>query len=203
MALVVVLTAVAASRATADEVFWGFVTCIPTASAGGCTGTSSGTASWRVWNLMGGLDSPFPGSNDFNDVTLDFQYAGGALNWHWDVISPDQFVETNPFDISLLNRFSTLRLDTTLSRTVFDPLFTNFPFTKFIADSPFVSVTGTSFPPPLDILVQGQFAQNPVPEPATLMLFGLGLAGITASWRKSRRLPALSEPLPRPEQREL
>jgi len=193
-----VLIALEASRAAADEIFLGFVTCIPTIDIGasGCPAISSGTASWRVWNLMNGFDSPFPGSNDLNDVTLDFQSAGGALRSHWDVILPGQFVETSPFDISLLNQFMTLRLDATLSRTVFDPLFTDVPFTKFIADSAFVSVTGTSFPPPLDIFVQGQFAQSPVPEPATLTLLGLGLFGIRASWRAGRRFRVLSEPRP-------
>jgi hypothetical protein len=200
IASAMVLIALEAPRAAADEIFLGFVTCIPTVDvgAGGCPAIRSGTASWRVWNLMDGFDSPFPRSNDLNDVSLDFQFAGAALSSHWDVILPGQFVETAPFDISLLNQFMTLRLDATLSRTVFDPLFTNAPFTKFIADSAFVSATGTSFPPPLDFFAHGQFAQNPVPEPATLTLLGLGLFGITALWwRERRRFPALSEPRPK------
>jgi hypothetical protein len=182
---------IATPPAAADPLFVAMVTCRPL-SDGSCPEVSSGPVVWRVLNFMtlSSVDTPFPGSNDIHDVTLEFEYHGGSLEWHWDVIAPanglGQFVETDPFDASLLTSLVSLRLQATLTRTVFDPVFPGNKYLKFVAESPLISGSATSFPPPMMVFAQGEFVANPVPEPGTMALLASALAGLAASARRRR-----------------
>ena len=191
---VAVLGGMAAPPAFADQIGVAFVTCINPTSAAGCQSLTSGQVWWRVWNRFdpavgGDLANPFPGSNDLHDVRLDFDFAGGTRSWFWDVITPEgRFAETEPFDVSLIHGFIALRITATLTRTVFDPLWVSNEYLSFIADTPFLSASTNSFPPPLDLTAEGRFVLSPVPEPATLSLLVIGIAGIRgARWVRRRR----------------
>jgi hypothetical protein len=62
------------------------------------------------------------------------------------------------FDISLLSKLTNLTFTATLPMTVFDPVFRDDPYTKFIASSATVSASQSRFPPPLDVAAQGRHA---------------------------------------------
>jgi hypothetical protein len=186
----VVLVALWASPAAADELGLGFVTCI-TPDARACPEFNDGTPVWwRVVPIpLNSYASSFPGSNDLLDVSLQFDYEGGSSTYHWDLIGAN-FVETPPFDVALVKKLTSLEIDATLARTVFDPVFPFQGSPTFVADSSHVSVSQTSFPPPLDFFATGTFIPappTPVPEPTSLVLVGTGIAGVL--YRSRRRRP--------------
>ena len=173
------------SSAAADQIWVGTVTCI-TLTAPSCP-LASGLIWWRVVNTATNYDNPYPGSNDLLDINLEFRHADGTMRWHWDSVAPGAYVETEPFDASLLGSLGLLHVDAGLARTAFDPLFPDNPYLSFTAESARVSADATGFPPPLDLWAQGEFVSHPTPEPATLTLLGLGLAGIATARRRRRR----------------
>ena len=191
LAAFTIWAAVATSQAAAGQIDVAFVTCVSPFDAA-CTSLSDDTqVSWRVVNVLGQFDIPFPGSNDLRDATLDFAYQGGSSTTHWDTIPATApsgslgFVETAPFDALLVKQIDFLKFTATLPRTDFDPLFSDNPYLKFVADGPNVTVTQTEFPPPMDVNVEGQFV-TVTPEPGTLalMLAGLSASGLLAVRRR-------------------
>jgi hypothetical protein len=176
VACLAISMALSAPRAAADQVF---------VSSVGCVSTNTGDCAFRVINWLSKFESTYPGSLDLQDVTLSFQYEGGALSWHWDSILPayvaGQFVETEALDPSIVGSLISLRLDATLPRTEFFYPNSNVMFT---ADSASVSAVGTT--PYLDVYAEGQNSAV-VPEPATLTLFSLGLIGALAGRLRKRR----------------
>jgi hypothetical protein len=194
----VLLSGVAAPHAFADQINVAFVTCINPVGAVSCVDLPSGQQVWwRVLNTLAPsirqVYSPFPGSNDLLDVRLEADFAEGTRSWSWDVVGsgapPDLFVETEPFDASLVRGLVALRVTATLPRTVFDPLYADNEFLSFIADTPFVSASAGPVHGPLDVYAQGRFEiETPViPEPTTLALVGGGLALLARSRRRRRR----------------
>lgn len=143
----------------------GFVTCIPNAGSS-CLAPEATTAQWRVVNQTTSL---FPEAIDLLDASLEFTYGGGSLSYQWSTISP-LFVETSPFNTALLQTLVSLTFEATLSKTTFALQGDDF----FIANSALVSTTGTTFPPPLTLAVEG-VQVHPVPEPATVVLLATGL----------------------------
>jgi PEP-CTERM motif-containing protein len=178
----VVLTA---QPSYADKLFLGFVTCV-TETAPSCVEGSPDSARWRVVNFMSDLNTPSPGSSDLLDVSLTVTYQAASQNWHWDVVRPGQFVETEPFDPVVLSTLMSWSVSATLPRTTFDPVFTDTPYLAFVANSPLVSASATTFPPPLDLSAEGVFVQKPIPEPGTLTLAMFGLGGLLISARARR-----------------
>lgn len=164
-----------ANRASADVISAGFVTCIPENGDPSCVAPApAGQGRWRVVNMLW-TGNGMAEDTDLLDVTLSFRFEGGARSWHWDTVQPGTaFVETDPFDRAMIATMTELSLTATLGRTTFDPVFRGDPFKAFVAASPFLDATESRFPPPLDLFVQGDFVQNPTPEPATLALFGTG-----------------------------
>lgn len=163
-----VVALVAPKWAIADSVpvtlFEGFVTRVGTTAE----------PQWRLWNLGtvgGGVGV------DFLDVTLTFEFVGGSQTYFWSDVSPATFVETAPFDPSLV--LTTLAVQYTLSQQVFQ-LNT---YTTFTANSLQNSASTNTFPPPLDLLVQGT-AATIVPEPNTALTVGTGLMALFAAKRK-------------------
>lgn len=177
--------------ARADSLGVGFVTCITPVGSLNCTQVGSAPVYWRVINTMSltSIASPFEGANTLHDVVLEFEYVGGSRRWTWDVIEPvglpgTGFGETDPFDATLVSNLISLRISATLARTVFDPVFVGDDRISFVAESPFVSATTTSFPPPLNLWAEGQFETAPVPEPGTVTFVLLGLCGIGSLRRR-------------------
>ena len=185
-ACLVALTGIGASEASADVIFpetilAGFVTCIPDAGSS-CTSALATTGQWRVVNALSPDVGGFPQSTDLLNASLVFSYGGGSLVWNWSILSPD-FVETPPFDVSLLSTLTSLTFQATLA----DTTLALYGGDMFIANSPLLSATTTSFPPPLSIFVDGVHL-HPVPEPATLGLLATGLLAIVR--RKRQRGPS-------------
>ena len=191
-AALAIWAALATSQAAADQIGIAFVTCINNNSSLNCSEQGNGPVWWRVVNRMEQYDSPFAGSNDLRDVTLDFRYQGGSVTAHWDVLPATPsccgfFGETSPFDASLMRQLISLTLTATMSRTVFDPLYSSDPYLRFTANSSLVSATATQFPPPLGVYAAGTFETLPTPEPASLTLVGFGLAGLYRARARKRQ----------------
>ena len=103
--------------AAADQIWIASVTCIAVDSPASCTDLATGPVQWRVLNVVPRFDVPFPGANDLQNVTLQFEFPGGSSTSHWDLIEPAAtgvFAETNPFDASLVKQLVSLRLGATL-----------------------------------------------------------------------------------------
>lgn len=129
---------------------------------------------WRLWNLgtLGGGVSV-----DFLDVTLTFDFVGGSQTYSWSDVSPATFVETAPFDPSLV--LTGLAVQYTLSQQVF-PLDA---YTTFTANSLQNTASTNTFPPPLDLFVQGT-AVTVVPELDSALLVGTGVMAFLAARHK-------------------
>jgi PEP-CTERM motif len=176
-----------AAPSSADQLGIGFITCIGEPS---CLG-AAGQVSWRIFNGLHLYATPQGASEDLLDVTLDFQFEGGSLSWHWDrvppLIAPGDATESDPFDASLVGKLTLLRFEATLPRTEFDPVYAFDPRVSFFAETNRISASTTSFPPPLNFFAEGEFQITPVPEPATLTVVGVGLAGFAGYQRRRRR----------------
>jgi hypothetical protein len=182
---VAMATSLAAARpASADQLGIGFITCIASVS---CI-ESDGPVYWRIINGLHLFANPEGASEDLLDVTLEFHYEGGSLSWHWDRVQPlrvaGDATETDPFDASLVRRLTLLRFSATLPRTVFDPVFTTNPRESFVAETDRITASTTEFPPPLNFYAQGDFELAPVPEPGTVALVAIGLAGMARLRRR-------------------
>ena len=158
-------------------------TCIPQVAgfSGACSDPqiASGMGVWRVvdW-LFGGVTTGgggMPGDQSLYDVTLTFVAGSFQEQWTWDRITV-QYVETEPFNLSLLTQFTSLSLTATLPNGgVFDPLDPRYPDTKFVADNTVVSATAFTLPPPLRLSASGQIITT-VPEPSGITLASIGMA---------------------------
>ena len=175
--------------AAADQISVASVTCLNINDLNISCIDVTGPVRWRVLNWLGAFEEPFPGSNDLLDVTLQFETeSSGTMSWTFAAVPPARpggpFPESDWFDASLVREMVGLRLDASLARTRFD-----YPNSSvhFIADTAQVSAMSTRFPPPLDVYATGSFVSDPVPEPATITLLGLGLAAIAGSQRKRWR----------------
>ncbi len=185
--LVPLLLLTMTNSVSADTFGVGFVTCIPANSDPSCVDpAASGQARWRVVN---GLSTELgrPQDIDLFDVTLDFQFSGGARVWHWDVVHPGRaFVETDFFDRGLIAKMTQLSLTATLA---VPELPTGNRYMPFVLSTPVVSGTESRFPPPLDVLAHGDFVSRPTPEPASLILIGTGAMGLGLRRRTRTRKP--------------
>ena len=193
-ALFAVALSMGASQAAADQIGVASVTCLNINDLNiSCTDVT-GPVRWRIVNWLGvrGVDDPFPGSNDLLNASLRFEtLTAGTMTWTFSAVPPSAidvpYAQSDWFDASLVRELVSLRLETTLARTVFG--FEHNPRLHFIADNAQISATTTRFPPPLDLLANGAFVSDPVPEPATVTLFGLGLAAFAGFRRKRGRQP--------------
>ena len=184
--MAVVFAALALARtASADTLGIGFITCIAPSSCPEATGP----VYWRILNGLSEFANPDGGSEDLLDVTLDFQFEGGSLSWHWDRVpawDTGVLTETDPFAASLVSRLTLLRFEASLPRTLFSPLYPFDDRVSFIASTNRVTASATTFPPPINFFAEGQYEIAPVPDPATLTLVATGLSGLIYRRRRVR-----------------
>ena len=185
LALTLSIVAEARSEVITDPASIGiaFTTCIPQVAgfSGSCGDplSAGGMGVWRVVDgLVGGVTTGgggIPGDQSLYNVTLTFVAGSFQKQWTWDRITV-QYVETEPFSLSLLAQFTSLSLTATLPNGgVFDPLDPRYPDTKFVADNAVVSATAFAFPPPLGLSANGLII-TAIPEPTGITLASIGMA---------------------------
>ena len=162
----------------------------PTATCAGCgvgvvNGVNFGTTNNALFNNSAAVG---PGTS-----TLSINLPTGVRAFGFDFKGSNgtQVPGVSPASYTLTITFADPAVGT-LTTTITNPSFTTFSFYGFTADADILSIaiaSNSGGQPLLDNVTFSSAAATETPEPATMILFGTGLAGVASLARKRRLRP--------------